>query len=404
MSHSGGYLYLRRPWLLAPVAFIISTSLLALHRNRFSVSDHLDFSKRHVVKPNFPLTDANLDLSLGPTLIETDPNNLPASSHEIFNAQNHSREWKEGYEKGVHLWKQLQIAQRSLSVGSCVLLQPTWRIYRLQDTDFTSQNGVAYWCKPFHMLRNIDAAHAIEHTNNIQGICTLSGYDFIQMETSSGIPSFLHNQFDYFNLFSTASRIIIPILNDETVRPSQYDVHRHEEDANTTLGLLDSDIPQSEWPRAPHKWSDAVFAIWTELCRSQSRPVSILKYVADLAISDGPTAQIIEDAIENISRAVLARRAYPLRFVHLVFQNRDPDFYAFLGSPYGSGVMDLLTNYTRQLATKDVAGTRVVKVKTIHAIHLQYHFTLREQSLVYEFRDIEPPGNTSSSATQSTPS
>ena len=307
-----------------------------------------------------------------------DPQNPLPVSDTAFNI--YDQEWKSSYERGVKIWRQLQDAQRTLREDECPSLQPMWDLLRSRGSNF--EEAFYRQCADGGLLNNLDQDMAQSKRPRGNQICISAGYEYCTLQTNRGVPDYLSNNFYYSNWFSPGSRIIVASNNVGRISPQAF-FHKPGVEAPKYYSMAIQD-----WLKAPHRWSEAVFGIWSDVCRRARKPLSALEYVAQVDIINQATNQAIYEIIRTDPRARLGDR-----YVQREYGTSDPDFYALVGSPNGYGVAELLAKFAASFATSD-GTTEVVKVKTIKAVNFVLEWSdnlMPNLDIAFGLEDIDPP-------------
>ena len=318
--------------------------------------------------------------SIQSTAIKTgqlDPNNLPPASDPAF--ARRKEYWRTSYDRGTRLWKQLQQALATIPANNqCPNLQPTWQIQRVTDTQFTVKHGAL--CTDGGLFHILD-----RHDERDNPICADTGYHLYQQTTQERMPQNLENVFNAFNWYSAESNIIVAASNRLRIDPEDFS---YKPGSKRPLGT--PDIPISEWPRAPNSWADIAFASWNHVCSEAGTLPSDLLYVAQTEVVNQATWEVVWDAWE------FDHRSEPDdEYAVLDYTEKDPDFYALLGSPNGVGVTRMLTKYANQFATRRDRRNpeRITELKTVSNIFFQLATQELEADIVYGLYDDPPPPN-----------
>lgn len=288
---------------------------------------------------------ANSEYSLY-TLV--DPNDLPPATDALFETTSHR--FAQSYVKGVELWKQLQDTLLRPRQWQCPDLT-SWTKERATEPLFS--DAFERDCRTNGILKSIDQSRNQALSNPFQPICTNDYANYI-FTTASGLPSDVTSRFIYQNWMSSKGRIIVADNNHGRISPRFF---------NPRPNFLLSNLPQ-DWPKAPQRWHEVVSALWELRCRSDRVLPSVLTYVARLGISNPLSKDIIND-IYSMHRI---RDTSAI----LSLSTENIEFYALLGTPNGSGVAKLLTQFAEVLATRgnfSIPST-ITHVKTFDSVKI----------------------------------
>lgn len=208
----------------------------------------------------------------------------------------------------------------------------------------------------------------------LEPICS-NKYDHFYLTTKQGLPPGAGEEFRYNNWFSSVARTIV---------------------AENNLGRVDpgTGVPPSNWPKAPHRWSEVAFAIWINVCGRQKVSPSMLKYIAQMGISNQLTEEVITDIHKNDKQ----KDGPDPNLYHREFRSNDPNFYALLGSPHGVGPASLLTQYANTFAARKdpddpmkVTSVKNIDSVTLAMVPLGIDLLWLDCDLAFTLEDVDPP-------------
>ena len=315
--------------------------------------------------------------------IRLDPDNLLNLNEIRSKTQFVHEDWYQSYDRGINLWRKLQEAQRTLPDEDLAIITPTWEVFR-GEPDINQLHTI--YCEQGRLFSNVDNLSSAQRPASATSLCDTKGWYWIIMQTHQSIPPELTNSFLYSNWYNSKSRAIVALNNRGRIEPHTFNYIDRDSVSRAKL-QNDLALPPSNWPRAPNSWAETTFAGWEWTCNETGRPISELTYVARIAIYNSFTRNVAYVAALNDDRT---KHAPANADVHLEYHVEDPDFYAFLGSPNGVGVAELLTKYASWFATKADNGDKVASVKTISAVHVDIRLGMH-LAFVFVFDDITPP-------------
>lgn len=255
-------------------------------------------------------------------------------------------------------------------------LQGRWNTVRKTSWSFLSRFSKE--CKPNGIFGKLDHEEN-KDTEPEETICANS-YTYVYQSTEESLPSTSRDRFEYSNWYSPFSGTIAADFNTARIQAGS-----------------------GEWWKAPNNWAEVVFLSWHSLCQVQRIPRSALRYIARVKVANHITEGIAHQIYagdDNTPRPIFdssndgKAEEDDSKIVHLDFQPNQPDFYALLGTPNGSGVGRLLSKYANPLATRAPPGSdTIVHVKTIRKITMAYEPEDISLGFILEDRDL-PPGFT----------